>query len=190
MAISLEAASEVYRQAMRDAVRRYALWYLVQGALLIAVGVLAILYPLIASTAVVIMLGWFLLISGVLQGLGLIAARKAPHAWLQLVSVVLALLIGFLILRDPVQSLVTITLLVLVFFMIEGVAKLVLALTIRPFPTWGWVLASGIFSIALSVFLLTNVSEVADWLVALLIGLQFIAAGAAIAYMAWRVRAS
>lgn len=64
------------------------------GALLIAAVILAILSPLTASTAAAIMPGWFLLTSGVLQGLGLIAARKTPHAPLQSVSIVLALLIG------------------------------------------------------------------------------------------------
>ena len=31
MAISLEAAAEVMREAMRDTVKRYSLWYLLQG---------------------------------------------------------------------------------------------------------------------------------------------------------------
>ena len=36
MALSLDAAAEVFREAMRDTVKRYALWYLIQGVLLIA----------------------------------------------------------------------------------------------------------------------------------------------------------
>ena len=31
--------------------------------------------------------------------------------------------------------------------------KVILGLTIRPFPNWGWVLASGLIGIALSVYL-------------------------------------
>src|SRR4051794_29039389 len=30
MALSLDAAAEVFREAMRDTVKRYALWYLIQ----------------------------------------------------------------------------------------------------------------------------------------------------------------
>src|SRR3954470_15824510 len=41
MALSLDAAAEVFREAMRDTVKRYSLWYLIQGVLLIAAGVLA-----------------------------------------------------------------------------------------------------------------------------------------------------
>ena len=38
MALSLDAAAEVFREAMRDTVKRYSLWYLIQGVLLIAEG--------------------------------------------------------------------------------------------------------------------------------------------------------
>ena len=43
MALSLDDAAEVFRQAMRDTVKRYSLWYLIQGVLLIAAGILAII---------------------------------------------------------------------------------------------------------------------------------------------------
>src|SRR5215216_6620290 len=127
MALSLDAAAEVFREAMRDTVKRYSLWYLIQGVLLIAAGILAIIYPVLSSAAVVVLLGWLLIISGVVQGLSLIGARHVPHFWLQLISVILAVLIGCLFLRDPAQGLMTIALLLIVFFMIEGISKEVCA---------------------------------------------------------------
>src|SRR5918993_3758533 len=90
MALSLDAAAEVFREAMRDTVKRYSLWYLIQGVLLIAAGMLAIIYPVLSSAAVVVLLGWLLVISGVVQGLSLIGAGQVPHFWLQLISVILA----------------------------------------------------------------------------------------------------
>lgn len=188
MAMSLDAAAEVFRDAMREAVKRYSLWYLVEGVLLVVAGILAIIFPMISSIAAVVMLGWLLIISGVLQGLSLLGARHVPHFWLQLISVVLSILIGFLFLRDPAQGLLTITLLLIVFFMIEGISKVVFALTIKPFPNWGWVLASGIVGIALSALLWANLPVTAFWLIGLLLGLQLISVGAAIGYLAWQVR--
>src|SRR5918993_2415001 len=117
MALSLDAAAEVFREAMRETVKRYSLWYLVQGVLLVAAGILAVIYPAISSAAVIVLLGWLLVISGVLQGLSLVGARHVPHFWLQLVSVVLAVLVGLLLLRDPAQGMLTIALLLIVFFM-------------------------------------------------------------------------
>jgi uncharacterized membrane protein HdeD (DUF308 family) len=70
----------------------------------------------------------------------------------------------------------------------EGIAKVVFALTIRPFPNWGWVLASGLVGIALSLLLWANMPVTAVWLVGLLLGIQLISVGAALAYLAWQVR--
>jgi uncharacterized membrane protein HdeD (DUF308 family) len=190
MSISLDAAAEAFRAAMRETVKRYSLWYLVQGVLLVVAGVLAVIYPVVSSVAVIVLLGWLLIISGVVQGISLIGAGHVPHFWLQLISVILALLVGFLLVRDPAQGLLTVTLLLIVFFMIEGISKVVFALTIRPFPNWGWVLASGLVGMLLSAILWASLPVTALWLIGLLLGLQLISVGAAIAYLAWQVRRS
>lgn len=190
MTSDLESASIIFRNAVRQAFRRHATWYLVQGLLLIAAGVLAIVFPLISAVAVVVLAGWLLVASGVLQAISLLGARHAPHFWLQLVSAILAILVGFLFLRDTGQGLVTITLLLIVFFMIEGVSKIVFALTIRPMPQWGWVLASGVVGVVLSVLLLAFLQLTAIWLVGLMLGIQLISVGAAISSMAWEARRS
>jgi uncharacterized membrane protein HdeD (DUF308 family) len=188
MPMSLDAAAEVFREAMRETVKRYSLWYLIQGVLLVVAGIFAIIYPFVSSIAVVVLLGWLLIISGVVQGISLIGTRHVPHFWLQLISVILAVLIGFLFLRDPAQGLLTVTLLLIVFFMIEGLSKVIFALTIKPFPQWGWVLASGIVGVVLSLILWASMPVTALWLIGLLLGIELISVGAAIAYLAWHVR--
>jgi uncharacterized membrane protein HdeD (DUF308 family) len=190
MAMSLDAAAEVFRAAMRETVRRYSLWYLIEGALLVLTGVVAIVYPVISSQAVIALLGWLLIVSGAVQGLSLLGARHVPHFWPQLISVILAMLIGVLFLRDPEQGLLTITLLLVVFLMIEGISKIVFALTIRPFPHWAWVLASGLAGIVLSGVLWASLPVTALWLIGLLLGIELVCAGAAIGYLAWQIRRS
>lgn len=185
--MSLDAAAGAMREAMRQTVKRHSLWYLVQGALMVLGGLVALVYPLFSSAAVVIFLGWILIISGLVQGIGLIGARHVPHFWLQLISVGLAVLIGFLFLRNPAQALLTLTLLLIVFFMIEGISKIIFSLTVRPLPSWGWILASGILGVLLSVYLLSNPVG-AVWLLGVLVGLMLISEGAALAYLAWQVR--
>ena len=65
--ISLESAAQVMREAMRETVKRQSLWYLIQGGLMVLAGVVALVYPLLSSLAVVVLLGWLLIISGVVQ---------------------------------------------------------------------------------------------------------------------------
>ena len=99
--IPLEAAAAAMRDAMRETVKRYSLWYLLQGILMVAAGVLALIYPVIASVGIVFLLAWILIVSGLVQGIGLIGARQVPHFWLQLISVVLSIVVGLLLLRQP-----------------------------------------------------------------------------------------
>ena len=188
MTMSLETAAQALREAMRETVRRHSLWYLVQGALMVLGGILALVYPIVSSVAVVLFLGWILILSGVVQGFSLIGAKDVPHFWLQLVSVVLSVIVGVLFIRHPGESLLTLTLLLIVFFMVEGFSKLIFALTIRPFPNWGWVLASGVIGILLSFYLWANLPVTAIWLLGVLIGIQLICEGGALGYLAWQVR--
>ena len=186
--ISLEAAAQAMRAAMRETVKRHSLWYLVQGGLMVLAGLLALVYPVLSSVGVVFLLGWLLIISGVAQGISLIGVRNVPHYWLQLISVVLSVIVGLMFLRDPEQGLLTLTVLLIVFFMVEGMSKVIFALTIRPFPNWGWVLLSGIIGILAAVYLWSSLPVTAVWLLGLLFGLLLISEGAALGYLAWQVR--
>jgi uncharacterized membrane protein HdeD (DUF308 family) len=188
MTISVDAAAAALREAMRETVKRYSLWYLLQGILMVVAGVLAFIYPLLASVALIYLLAWVLIVSGAVQAIGLIGARHVPHYWLQLISVVIAILIGALLLRQPESGLLIMTLLLIVFFMVEGISKVIFALTIRPFPNWGWVFASGLVGIVLGVYLLMNIPVSAEWVLGVLLGIQLICEGAALAYLAWQVR--
>jgi uncharacterized membrane protein HdeD (DUF308 family) len=113
-----------------------------------------------------------------------------PHFWLQLISVVLSVIVGVLFIRQPGEGLLAIALLLIVFFMVEGISKLVFALTIRPFPNWGWVLASGVIGILLSLILWASLPVTAIWLLGVLLGIHLICEGAALGYLAWQVRQS
>ena len=77
-----------------------------------------------------------------------------------------------------------------VVFTVEGFSKVIFSLTIRPFPNWGWVLASGVLGILLSFYLWANLSATAIWLLGVLLGIQLISEGVALGYLAWRVRQS
>ena len=188
MAISLDAAAATMRDAMRQTVRRYSLWYLVQGILMVVTGVLALIYPWIASVAMVRLLGWFLIVSGVLQAIGLIGAREVPYFWLELISAILPIILGLLLLRHEDVSLYFFSIVVIVYFMIEGIVKILFSLTIRPFPSWGWVFLSGVIGIALSIYLWANLSIVSALMLAILLGVLLVVEGAALASLAWRAR--
>ncbi|GGE52284.1 hypothetical protein GCM10007276_31610 [Agaricicola taiwanensis] len=157
---------------------------------MILAGLFSLIFPAFSSFALLRFLGWLLIATGIVQGLGLIGARAVPQFWLQLISVVLFVLVGTLILNNAGAGLLTITLLLIVFFMIEGISKVIFALTIRPLPHWGLVLLSGIIVILLALTLWANMPLTAVWLPGVLFGVGLISEGAALAYLAWRVRSA
>lgn len=185
--MSYSSSPAAAQHEVHQTVRKHSWLFLVQAALLIVAGVVAFVYPLLSSLAVTFFLGWMLVISGIVQGISLVAASRVPHFWLQLVSAVLSIVVGVLFIRNPGVAVTTLALLLVIYFMVEGVAKIVLSLTVRPLPSWGWVLASGIIGVALSIYLIMNplLSFVA---LGIFIGIQLIAEGVAIGYLAWNAR--
>ena len=102
----------------------------------------------------------------------------------------LSIVVGLLLLRQPESGLVVFSVLLIVYFMVEGMAKVIFALTIRPFPNWGWLLGAGIVGILLAVYLWANLSVASEVLLGVLLGIQLLVEGAALTYLAWRIRES
>jgi uncharacterized membrane protein HdeD (DUF308 family) len=182
-----DAALSDGRTQVRETVRRHSGLMLLQAALMIVAGVLAFVYPLLSALAVTLFLGWMLIFSGVVQALTLVVTSRVPHFWLQLVSAVLSVITGILFVRNPGVAVTTLALLLVIFFMVEGFAKIVFAFTVRPLPNWGWVLVSGLIGVAIAVYLLSN-PALSLLALGLFIGLQLIGEGIAIGMLAWDAR--
>ncbi len=185
--LSLDAASSAMREALQETVRKNSLLFLLQAALMVVAGLVAFVYPLYSSVALAAFLGWMLIFAGVVQVISLIGATKVPHFWLQLVSAVLSVIIGFLFVRNPGVAVGTLALLLIVFFMVEGMSKVVFSLTVRPLANWGWVLASGVLGVLIALYLLSN-PTLSLVMLGLFIGVQLISEGVAIGSMAWQAR--
>ena len=187
--LSLDAAVAESRAHVETVVRRNTAIFLVQAVLMVIAGIVALGYPLVTTFAVTLFLGWMLVISGIVQAITLIANARLPHFWLQLISAVLSMVVGVLFIRNPGVAVTTLALLLVIYFFVEGIAKVVLAISVRPLPNWGWILVSGVIGILLGVWLLMNPALSIVFL-GLFIGIQLIAEGVAIGWMAWSLRKS
>lgn len=86
------------------------------------------------------------------------------------------------------EGMVVISLLLVIFLMIGGISKTIFALTVRPMPNWGWVLASEVLGVVLSLLLWTSMPVTALWLIGLIHGIQLISVGVAIGALVWKLR--
>jgi uncharacterized membrane protein HdeD (DUF308 family) len=140
---------EKLQSSMRDAVRAHWKSFLFEGILLAVLGLAAIILPPLASLAVTIFLGWMFLISGIGGLIATFWARKMPGFWWSLISAALAVLAGMVLLARPVESVLTLTIVVGAYFLAEGVATIMYALEHRRelSDRWSWLLGAGLMDI-------------------------------------------
>ena len=188
MAVTVNEASAVLRAAVRDTIRKRSLFYLLQGGVMVLAGIVALVVPAFMSAGLLSLLGWLLILSGIVQVVSLIGATQVPYFWLQIITVVLEVVVGYLLVSNPAAGLVAVTSLMLVLFLVDGFARVVFALMIRPMDDWLWVLASGLVAVACAAILLANLPEAASWLLGFLLGLHLISAGGALGLLAWKLR--
>src|SRR5664279_5681482 len=111
-----------FQSAVANALHRHWKLYLAEGILLLALGFVAIVVPPLATLAVTILLGWVFLISGLVGLATSFWMRGAPGFIWSLVSAALGILVGVLLLVQPMQGALTLTLVLIAFFIIEGIA--------------------------------------------------------------------
>src|SRR5215470_456126 len=182
--------SSQMRSAMRAMVRRHWMAFLIEGVLLAVLGLAAMIVPPLASLAVTIFIGWMFLISGI-AGLALTFwARGMPGFWWSLLSAVLAIGAGVILLAQPVQGALTLTIVVGVYFLAEGVATVMYALEHRRELTgrWSWLLVAGIVDIVIAGIIISGLPGSATWAIGLLAGVNLLFGGATLIGMALAAR--
>jgi uncharacterized membrane protein HdeD (DUF308 family) len=172
--------------ALRDNWR----FLLIEGIVLAVLGAAAIVIPNIATLAVEIILGWLFLLSG-LVGLAMtFAMRHAPGFWWSLFSAVLALAVGVVLIGWPLRGAMSLTLLLIVFFVMEGVATIMYALDHKRELSgrWGLMLASGVVDLVLAAIIYGGLPGTAAWAIGLMVGINMLFGGAALIALALRAR--
>src|SRR5712691_1919710 len=180
------------RQALSRTLHEHWLLFLIEGIVLVVLGMLAIVVPVVATIAVAILIGWLFLISGVVGLVTTFMARHAPGFWWSLVSAVLGIAAGIVLLGWPISGAVSLTLLLIVFFVIEGVASIMYALEHKKELTgrWAWMLVSGIIDLILAVIILAGLPETATWALGLLVGINMLFGGTSMIAIALHARGS
>jgi len=140
--------------------------------------------------AVTILFGWLFLVSGIVGLVTTFWMRQAPGFWWSLASAVLGIVVGALLLASPVTGALSLTLVLIAFFLIEGAVSIMFALDHRRELSgqWGWMLMSGIIDLALAIMIFAGLPSTAAWAVGLLVGINMIFGGTALIAMALHAR--
>jgi uncharacterized membrane protein HdeD (DUF308 family) len=168
--------------AARDAISRTVR----KGIILTVLGLFAVCLPVITGFAVTILFSWLFLISGIVGMITTFAMRRAPGFWWSLLSAVLALVVGGWLLVQPTLGLVSLTYLLIAFFIVEGGATIMFALEHRGALSgrWEWMLLSGIVDLLLATVIFVCLPGTIGWALGLIVAMNLVFGGTSMIGMA------
>ncbi len=165
------------QQQMQHYLHRHWRLFLVEGVFFIFLGLCAIVVPQFFTVAIVVFLGWILLFAGIVHVSRAFMFTDMPGFGWWLFMGILQLFVGYLFITKPVAGALTLTILMTAFFALEGVAKISLALMMRPLANWRFILFSGITAMFFALIVWMSWSETAHWLLGLFLGINMVFLG-------------
>ena len=164
--------------------------FLTEGIVLFVLGLLAIVVPQIATIAVEVLIGWLLLVSGIVGLIATLRMRSAPGFWWSLASAVIGIVAGVVLLAWPLSGALSLTLILTVFLVLEGVVSILYALEHKRELSgrWGMMLFSGVVDLFLAGIIFAGLPGTAAWAIGLLVGINLVFGGSALIAMALHAR--
>jgi len=165
---------------MRFAEALAAHWklFLVQGIILIILGLLAVAMPLAGTFAVELLVGWLFFIGGIVRTLALLGNKHQPGFWWSLLGAFLASALGLVLIANPFQGVITLTMVMMALFLAEGVSAIFAALHFREHSkSWGWLLLTGLVDLFLVYLLWQGWPGTVAWAIGLLAGVNLFFTG-------------
>lgn len=163
--------------------------FLVQGALMIALGTLAVALPVITTLAVEILVGSLCVIGGVWRVIFLARSARLPGFGWSLAMAMVAIALGAMLVIMPLAGTLTLTILLITFFVLEAIGKILFALDLRRHSqSWSWVLATGILDLVLAALIFAGWPSTAAWAIGLLVGINMIFFGVSLVIISLAAR--
>jgi len=161
---------------VKDA-KKNAGWLIALGVLGMAVGVMAMVSPLVAGTSVTAVAGFFMLVAGLSQLVGAFRAGSFGSGGLGFLGGLLTSLAGLLMFLRPLFGLGVLAILLGIYFFADGISGIVLAFRVKPEKGWGWLLFGGVVSVLLGTMIWRQWPLSGAWAVGVLVGVRMLMSG-------------
>src|ERR1700730_3638763 len=164
--------------------------FLAEGIILVILGFAAIVVPPIAGLATTIFLGWMLLLGGVVGLVSTFWGRSLPGYWWSLLSALVAVFAGIILLWYPIEGLVTLTYVLIAYFIGDGILSIMLPIEHRRELTgrWEWMVFSGIVDLILAGIIIAGLPGAFAWALGLMVGIDLVFGGTSLIGMALAAR--
>lgn len=157
---------------------------LVEGIIFALLGFLAIAMPVISTLGAELFIGWFVLLGGLVQAYRAFKARHEKGFWGSLLTSLIYVIFGILLLANPIAGVISLTILVTFFFIIQGIAQIILGFQLRPFRQWGWFALNGVLALIMAYLIWSGWPTSAFWVIGLLVGINMLFFGISLIFLA------
>ena len=150
-------------------------WLLLTGICLLILGIIALGDLFITTKVSMVFFGWVLIIAGIIEAVQMFRHRST-HLLLHALNAILSIVVGLMLLRNPLQAAMVITLMLAIYFTVAGIFRIIVAIGARG-PGWGWGLFNGIVALILGILIWNHFPNGGLWIIGLFIGIELIVLG-------------
>ncbi|MEJ0095463.1 MAG: HdeD family acid-resistance protein [Methylocella sp.] len=176
--------------ALRKTLSDHWKWFLAEGIILVILGIAAVAAPLVAGVATTLFVGWLFLFAGVAGLVATFSARTAPGFWWSELSSFVVLIAGLVLLWNPLHGLITLTYVLIAYFIVDGILTIILALEHRKdlSDRWQWLVVNGVIDLILAGIVISGLPGAFAWALGLLVGIDLVFGGSSLIAMAMAAR--
>ena len=142
------------------------------GVIAIILGILAMMMPGLTGVSVVYLLGVIVLVAGIVRMIWAFQAGSLGRGLLMFAIGLLTLLAGFALLAHPLFASGVLTIMLAVYFILDGIGEIAAGIRVRPANGWGWLLFGGIVSIWLGLMIWRQFPLSGLWAIGILLGIK------------------
>ena len=159
-----------------------SIWVSIEGAVLIALGIGAVLFPALAGAAAGVVFGWILIAIGIMGLVGALSSRQHLHFGWSLISSVLAILAGLIVALFPLAGTMVLAVAIAAWLALDGVSSLQIGLGLKRAGRrhWIWPVASAVADWVLAVLVLALGPVGGAVFIGVVVGIDLILGGAAL----------
>jgi len=168
--------SETFNEPM-PLVHKAGTWFIVTAIAFIVLGTLAIFAPFVAGLAVTTIVGWLLLVGGVMHIVNAFRSGSVSRAvWQSLVGL-FYLFAGVYFLTHPLIALSSLTLMLAFVLFFEAIMEVTAWWATRHVEGSGWLIVNALASTLLAVLIWMNWPSATVWVIGTLVGLKLMISG-------------
>jgi len=147
------------------------------GVIAIILGILAMMAPVLTGMWVIILVGVLVLIGGIVRIIWALQAGSLGKGLPMFAIGGLTLLCGIVLLAHPLFASGVLTILLALYFVLDGISEIAASVRLRPGSGWGWMLFAGIVSIWLGIIIWGQFPLSGVWAIGILLGIKLFFVG-------------